>query len=557
MPNIDPTQFGAKVVKTAPGVDPTKFGAKIVSKPVGSTPAVPAPATDTLGSKIGNAAKGVFNFFTGATQRFGKTVGESLNAPKAAEMYGQDLQQHTDLQNQLIKAIQKKKDLGQDTSVLESALQRHLNDTPKLEDYTGDVINKTTGQVLGEAAAVVPEVLQGGLLGKEAEIATAADLSTGQKFLRGAKVAAPYGVVGGGAEAAAQGGGPGEVAKGAITGGAIAGLTGGALDVGVGKISSMLSKNVAADESKISSAVGQILQGEEKDIAPGLRVLSEIDRSKVKTYEDLVDQLTKRATEVTRAQDELLGSDTSRFKLPKLSAESDVGGTKLKHNYVNDALKQLDDFYKSTNDVEGAAKIKQFRQLASKEGLTSAEVNDLAKLHGQELNAYNANNELASGLKKQSAENTRQGLKDTVRQIAQQTQKAGDRSKALDKKISEIIHTRDLAKELQAKVNALEQKIQKRSLGNQVGRAVGQVANFATRGAFKGFFDFFLERGQGLKTLNALDLEKKLSSNLRLLDKVDQIINNAKPGENVLQLITRFLNQNAVNIDEPIKKALK
>ncbi len=174
--------------------------------------------------------------FTGATQKFGKTAGEAFAAPENADLYSDSLKQHTDIQNNLLKAIAKKKELGQDTTRLQEALDRHVTDTPKLTDFTGDVIDKTTGQVLGEAAGTGLEALSGGALSSGAEIAGAKALSTGQKVAKGAKLGAIYGGIGGGANSAAEGGDVADIAGGAVGGAAIGAVTGGALEGIVSKI---------------------------------------------------------------------------------------------------------------------------------------------------------------------------------------------------------------------------------------------------------------------------------------------------------------------------------
>ena len=162
-------QFGQTVKAKHPeysDMSDTDVGNKVIAKypqykdMVSSTPTEKpwSPfATDTIVGKVGN-------FLTQGTQKFGNTMGNALAAPKNAQMYSDSMKQHTDVQNQLVKAIQTKKEMGQDTSHLETALHNHATSVPKLEDFTGDVINKTTQQVLGEAAGVLPEALAGGAI---------------------------------------------------------------------------------------------------------------------------------------------------------------------------------------------------------------------------------------------------------------------------------------------------------------------------------------------------------------------------------------------------------
>ena len=99
---------------------------------------------------------------TGNTQRFGQTIGQGLAATKNADLYAQALKAHTDITNSLSTAIRNKKD--GDTSRLEQVLRTQLANAPKLEDFTGDVVNKSKGAILGEALGTAVEATGVGVL---------------------------------------------------------------------------------------------------------------------------------------------------------------------------------------------------------------------------------------------------------------------------------------------------------------------------------------------------------------------------------------------------------
>ncbi len=273
-------------------------------------------------------------------------------------------------------------------------------------------------------------------------------------------------------------------------------------------------KAIATRQAKISNVIGRVLQGETKDVDTGRKALQQIDTQGVKTYKDLQDRLDERIGIISGKIDETLDTDKLPRILSNLSLETTVGGQKVAANYVDDALKQVEEFYTKTKNVQGAAKIAQLREKANTVGLTVREVNELARLHGRELSAFNASGELASGLSKQAAENTRKGLKATV------LDRFGNKiTRDADAELTSLIRTRDLAKEMTEKVNDLKQKVQPRSLGNRVGRLLEQALNIASLGTTRGFVQALIPRGQGLKVLNALDLEKQLQKNLKLIEK--------------------------------------
>jgi len=263
-------------------------------------------------------------------------------------------------------------------------------------------------------------------------------------------------------------------------------------------------EEVAAQSSKLA---GKITQGKIEDLPQAQEALTSIDTKGIKNYQDLSSALSSKIKEVAKAQDAALNAKPEPIALEDLTSNG--------HNFVQDALKQLSDYYEKTNDITGMQKIEALTQKAENTGLSIKEVNDLARVHGSELNAYNANGELASGLTKQAAENTRQGLKATVNENMGE-----DYAKTHDPQLSSLINTRDLIDKVAEKANALGQKIQQRGLLGKIGYYTGKAIDLATGGALKNFINYFIPRGEGLKTLNPLDLESQLQKNLQMLQKL-------------------------------------
>jgi len=174
--SLDLSKYGVTPVQPASkgGLDLSKYGVVPVSSP--QPQAIDKP--EVRGGVVGEV-------LTGATQRFGKTIGESIAAPENAEQFSQSLVSTTEIQNKVKKAIAEKKKRGEDTSRLEAALALSLKDTPKVEDFTGDVINKTAGQVVGEGIGTGLEALSGGILSSGKKLVTSKVLSTAQKVKEG------------------------------------------------------------------------------------------------------------------------------------------------------------------------------------------------------------------------------------------------------------------------------------------------------------------------------------------------------------------------------------
>lgn len=285
------------------------------------------------------------------------------------------------------------------------------------------------------------------------------------------------------------------------------------------KVTDFKTARKAREASRVDNLVGNITQGKTaEDIAASTKAIGDIDVSNVKTYKDLGTAIDDKIGDVSGALDKKLLTNTESKKLGDLATDIKVGDKTVSHNYVEDSVKQLKDHYTSINDQVGLEKIKQLEAKALDKGLTVKEINDLAKLHGRELNAFNANGQAASGLTKQAAENTRTGLKTTARKIF------GDKAyEAADKEMANLLKTRKLVTDMEKKVQDLTNRIQKRGLGQKLGRTVANIIDTLSGHSIKGAVEYLLPRGQGYKVMNALDLEKALQSNLK---KVQRIIDD-------------------------------
>ena len=292
---------------------------------------------------------------------------------------------------------------------------------------------------------------------------------------------------------------------------------------------------------EVDNLATQITQGKTSDIARAKKALSSIDVTGVNSYKDLTATLNKKIESLSETLDKTLETNSKPKTLSELTTSSTVGDKTISHNFVKDAIGQLKDFYKSTNDPIGAEKIAQLEHKALYEGgLDAKDINDLAKLHGQEMSAYNANGQLASGLTKQAAENTRMGLKTTARDMF-----GNEVYKQADGEIASLIRTRDLSQKMVEAVTKLQSRIQERSWGELIGRQIGKLVNLFTGGGAKGFVEYLTKRGEGTKLLNALDLDRNLNKNLKSLQ---DILNNKNlPEKTVERKLQEIIDQSSAS----------
>lgn len=494
--------------------------------------------------------------FTGGKE-IAQGLGQAIANKEISKSIDETQKSQFDIQGKLIEKIKEKKAIGEDTSRLENALDIITEDIQKTGSGAEKLLNQnelTPRKVVGDALQLGTTVATVGSLpkvvGGAKSVFKAKTISQGvlEGIEGGGKVGGAFGAASG-LSSGLQEDKSGEdlfrsTAKGAILGG----VTGGALGGTLGGVSArfspevraaMKAKQLIADGEKVDKLAGRIIQGSQKDIEKAKKALSNIDVKEIKTYDELKTTLDDKVSNISTKLDDVLSKDTKSIKLKDLQFAQKVGEQTIQHNYVEDALTQLDDLYTKTNDVTAKSEIAQLMNKAKTQGLSIKEVNNLAREHGQKLNAFNANGQAASGLTKQAAENTRIGLKSTARGLFKNPV-----FQATDEELTNLIRTRDLVTKVSEKVNDLQQRVVDRGWGEKVGRVVAQVVDKITGGGVSGFLrSYLVPRGGGLKTLNALDLERGLQKNLKQLQELTQ---KDLPEETILQKLEAILNQSAI-----------
>lgn len=277
---------------------------------------------------------------------------------------------------------------------------------------------------------------------------------------------------------------------------------------------------------KAERAVGQIVQGKKKDIAPALRVLSSIDTKGAKTYADVRQAIDTNLGNLGKAMDEVLSKDTAPRLLQNLEKVSDVGGVKVSTNYVKQALDHLGELYAGSNDAVQAQAIKNLVKKAETSGLTVKEINEIAKQYGSEFGqkAFSKLGEARTTVNAVAYENTRKGVKDTLRGLL-----PDETAKKLDKQISEHIQTQELVKRMEEATQKLLQRVNERGVVQQVGSVAGKVVDAVSLNSISGFLGGVLKQSNvGLKSMNALDLQAALRRNIEIIERAAKSKNPLK-----------------------------
>ena len=282
-----------------------------------------------------------------------------------------------------------------------------------------------------------------------------------------------------------------------------------------------VAKKLIRPAKDINGVVGEILQGSADDIVKGKKAFSKLDVSGVKNYNQLAQKADERIGMLAGSLDDLLSKKPNPIPLNNLQTSVKVGGKTVAHNYVDDALNQLDELYKKTNDPVMVEKVAQIRNKAQTQGLNLNNLNDLAKAYGEEFGnkAFSKRTgEALTSVNAQSFENTRKGVKEVARKLY-----GGKEFEAIDREMTNLIRVRKLSEDVAKKANELKQKVEPRGIGAATGRKIFNTIDTLTGGSISGFIRAAgIPRGAGYKTMNAIDLELKLNKNLKLLKSLEK-----------------------------------
>jgi len=295
------------------------------------------------------------------------------------------------------------------------------------------------------------------------------------------------------------------------------------------KLSTMADTSAEASQQSAIKAAGQIVQGKTGQAATSAGVLKNIDATGVKTYEDLSNAVQTHINDLKSIVDAEYEANPTPIKLDDLTQTLKSGDVTAQANYVKDALTQLKELYTKTNDPLSAAKIDALTAKASDEGLTPSEINQLARTYGTEFSdkAFSKTGDPLTSVNAQAFENTRSGIKDTARSLLKD-----DTAKIADESMGNAIETKKLIDKMNEKVNALTERIQQRGIIEKFSRLLGKGVDMATFGGPRAFIQKWLfPSNVGLKTLNSLDLQDLIKTNLKKIQALETSPEDTLPGK--------------------------
>lgn len=291
-----------------------------------------------------------------------------------------------------------------------------------------------------------------------------------------------------------------------------------------GKVDNVVEKTKTAKDKiddilhpkkDLDGTIKEVFDSTDDELLKIKNSVNDLEIDWIKTYKELWEKIDDEIWNLARQQDDLLEKAWWNFKLDDLETSSTSGN--IKTNYVKQALNDMENLAKATNDIDAMEKV---FELKNKTSFSLKDLNDLAREYW-----VNFKNKVYNNAWNQkiwdiavSYENTRSWLKNLVREKFW-----SDELKNFDTKMNWLYKTRESVSKIEDKVQKLRNKVQERWLFEKIWNKIWDLVDFASWWMVKGFFSRLIPRNAWLKTLNHLDLEERLEWNLK---RISQFLKN-------------------------------
>ena len=240
--------------------------------------------------------------------------------------------------------------------------------------------------------------------------------------------------------------------------------------------------------------------------------INSVDTEWIQTYSDFSRKVWEKITDLSKKQDEMLDAVDTKYWIDDLETTS--SSWKYTTNYVKQALDDMENLAKVTNDIDYLDKI---WILKTKDSFTLKEINDLAREYWYNFKnkAFNKDWTAKIWWIWESYENTRTWLKNLVREKFWT-----DELKNIDIEISSLYKADDMIWKMEKKVQNLKNKITERSLWEKLWNMWWKIMDFLTLWTAKWFMNRFFPSNVWLKVMNSLNIEENLADNLKRINKL-------------------------------------
>lgn len=267
----------------------------------------------------------------------------------------------------------------------------------------------------------------------------------------------------------------------------------------------------------------EVTQGKVTDIPAFTKTISEIDTSKIKTYNELSGSFWEKITDLVKLQDSNLS------KIDNIAPDSLITTSKwgtIKKNFVKQAMDDLEELYETIDDLDGQERIVN---LKAKTQISEIDINDLAREYNVEFGkkAFSQRTwDPLTSVNAEKFETTRKWVKNSLRERL-----PDDTAKAIDTELSNLYSSKLLTDKMAANVINLSKKIEQRGLIENISRWLWKTIDILSLRSARGFLTSFLPSNVGNKILNAVTIEGNLAKNLKRLEQLNKKESKLKDAE--------------------------
>lgn len=303
----------------------------------------------------------------------------------------------------------------------------------------------------------------------------------------------------------------------------------------------LLKKSPEKITQNAEEVAWEIGQGKISDKPRVQKWLGEADLEWVKTYEELGKRLRNAENNIWEEKKQLASRNTNKYGESDLSLTQDVETVNWVEPVTTDPfLDAIDALTRVAQEAwDRASEVKYnaiFKKIKEWE-ITQAELIEVQKDFNTKFSkkAYDKNDKLKDTISADASEIKRREMNEVMEWLAD---KSGDMEltsenlKKVNERISNTIRTSELVEDYAEKVNAAKQKLAKRNLLQKAMWVVWDILDVTwVKALVKKMIGKWAE-WEG--TMSPLDLEKKLESNLKKIERLNEKLDSNAPDAEVL-----------------------
>lgn len=303
----------------------------------------------------------------------------------------------------------------------------------------------------------------------------------------------------------------------------------------------MLKRNPEKLTQNAEEVAWEIWQWTIKDRPRVQQGLSEADLDWVKTYWELGERLKTAEKNIVDEKKQLLSRNTNKYGENDLSLTKEVETVDWVKQVTTDpfldAIDALTRKAQEAWDKAAEARYNAYSKKIKEWEVSQPELSEIQAEFNKEFSskAYDKNDNLKNTISADASDNLRVWMNEVMEWLADKSwdmELSSQSLKDVNNRYSNTARTLELVNQLSEKVNAAKQKLAKRNLLQKAMWVVWDILDVTwVKALVKKMIGKWAE---GESTMSPLDLEKKLESNLKKIERLNEKLDSNAPDAEVL-----------------------